>query len=63
MSGKKSQDLPVRLPEALYARLSEFSSRTLAPKAAIVRRALEEFLNRNETQGTYSSTKRGRNKA
>jgi predicted DNA-binding protein len=50
MRTKRSCDLPIRLPNDLYARLQKLSERTLAPKAAIVRKALEEYLERQNGQ-------------
>lgn len=50
MKNKRSLDLPVRLPKALYAKLDELSQKTLAPKAAIIRRALEEYLAKRERE-------------
>ena len=44
MKNKRSVDLPVRLPKVLYAKLDELSRETLAAKAAIIRRALEQYL-------------------
>lgn len=57
MRSRQSRDLPVRLPNSLYARLQEHSQRTLAPKAAIIRKALEEYLERQN--GNRSATRNG----
>jgi Ribbon-helix-helix domain len=56
MKTKRSYDLPVRLPNELYARLQELSVQTLASKAAIVRKALEEYLER--VNGKRNSTRK-----
>lgn len=50
MRTKSSSDLPVRLPNDLHARLQDLSERTLASKAAIIRKALEEYLERQNGQ-------------
>jgi len=50
MRTKSSCDLPVRLPNDLYSKLQQLSEQTLASKAAIVRRALEEYLERQNGQ-------------
>lgn len=46
MRTKTSCDLPVRLPNELYAKLQALSEQTLASKAAIIRKALHEYLER-----------------
>jgi predicted DNA-binding protein len=48
MKTSRSCDLPVRMPNELYARLQELADETLASKAAIVRKALEEYLERHD---------------
>jgi predicted DNA-binding protein len=56
MKSRRSCDLPVRLPIDLYERLQKLSEHTLASKAAIVRKALEEYLERQ--YGHRNSTRK-----
>lgn len=57
MRSKRSCDLPVRLPNELYLRLQRLSEQTLASKAAIMRKALEEYLGRQNGKRNLSRSK------